>query len=282
MNSLLLILGALPAADPCPHCQAPQPGHIFPFPDPASRAAPAEAPNWDATIRRAGWCPAPAVQAFQKLPRVCPVEVCPCETGEGGAYSPRVWVKEFHHAAQVPLPRFTIDGREITADGLLIYEGMRLTVDPATGNYDLSFTATVPSMPVTLRMQLVLTEPVPQKEQSTRMPRIPANAAGNPHEPPKDFAPATRRRIRSIAHRAIRACSSTQNSGRPSWREKALTRTAHRPTITCDWLLSRIGTARFGTPVRDREPSIAEGRLDRVWPRSRRTDPCQSVRPSNR
>ncbi len=33
MNSLLLILGTLPAADPCPSCPVPQPGHTFPLAD---------------------------------------------------------------------------------------------------------------------------------------------------------------------------------------------------------------------------------------------------------
>jgi hypothetical protein len=54
-------------------------------------------------------------------------------------------------------------------DGLLIYEGMRLTVF-SDGTYDLSFTATVPDMPVTIRLQLWLQPPPPPDTPATILP----------------------------------------------------------------------------------------------------------------
>ncbi len=166
-------------------------------------------------------------------------------------------MKEFHHAAHVPLPRFTIDGKEIAAEGLLIYEGMRLTVDPVSGNYDLSFTATVPNMPVTLRMQLILTEPVPEKEMGTKTPReyrltLPAIRM----EPPKDARPGDPTpNTFHIAHRGYSSLFIDPKHWQTLPRESAPpAECTPRPTIACDWLLSRIGTARFGTPFAIESP----------------------------
>ena len=103
-------------------------------------------------------CPGSMLQPFLRLPSVRPVG--PCESGSGaGQFDVKdVWVKEFHHAANFRIPRFARDGNPTpTDDGMLIYEGMRLTVYPATGLYDVEFTATVPSTPVTVNLQLVFT-----------------------------------------------------------------------------------------------------------------------------
>lgn len=64
------------------------------------------------------------------------------------------WSHVFHKAARFTQPRFDMYQQRLEGDGLLIYEGMKLTVDENTGIYDLTFTATAPPTPVTIRMQL--------------------------------------------------------------------------------------------------------------------------------
>src|SRR5262245_65927986 len=113
MTSFLVLLGTLPAADPHQHAAVtllPPVGVVSPC---APDAANSRTPRWDALMNKACWCPGPAVQPFQMLPRVCPLEPCPCGPALVCGPAPNLWVKEFHHAAHVPLPRFTIDGKEI-------------------------------------------------------------------------------------------------------------------------------------------------------------------------
>jgi hypothetical protein len=255
MNAFLLILTTLPATDPCPTNGCPTNSGLPPItpvllPDPTARATPAHTPNWDATVRNAGWCPPLIVQAFQRLPRVCPVIPCPCDPVEGSAYHPQVWVKEFHHAAHVPLPRFTLEGNPVQAEGLLIYEGMRLTVDPHTGNYDVSFTATVPNMPVTLRMQLILTNPVnPQDQYRLTLPPIRM-------QPPKDARPGDPTpNTFHVAHRGYSSLFLDERHWPHAQRAPVPADCRPQPAINCHWMLTRVGTARFGTPVAIDDPN---------------------------
>ncbi|HEY1191958.1 MAG TPA: hypothetical protein VGE74_30285, partial [Gemmata sp.] len=150
MFPLLLVLGTAPGA-----------GSDYPpiqpvLTPPTAPTVPAS-PTWDRMFPASGHCAGPALQPFQKQPRVAPVSVCDSEPGADTLQN-RAWVKEFHTPAFVPYPRFDLDGRPVPGDGLVIYEGMRLAVDPLTGKYDLTFTATVPAMPVKLRLQLVFVE----------------------------------------------------------------------------------------------------------------------------
>ena len=60
----------------------------------------------------------------------------------------------FAQPAHFPIPRFGPYGECATTDGVVIYEGMRFAAT-RDGQYDVSFTTSVPGMPVMLRLQLV-------------------------------------------------------------------------------------------------------------------------------
>jgi hypothetical protein len=55
--------------------------------------------------------------------------------------------------AHFPLPRFGVNGERVDREGVVIYEGMRFLALP-DGRYEVSFIASTPAMPVTLRLQL--------------------------------------------------------------------------------------------------------------------------------
>jgi hypothetical protein len=224
MTSLLLTLSCLaPVADT--HAQPPS----------------CPTPHWDEVLRKCNLCPAPAAQPFQRLPRVCQVKPCPCDDEFGSSFTAQAWVKEFHEAASVTYPRFGLDHCPLPGDGLVIYEGMKLKVDPVTGMYDVSFTASVPGMPATLRLQLIFDEPPPRGRQY-RLTLPPIRL-----EPPKDAKPTdysahtfhvAHRGYSSLFRTNLVAGAAVPPDGRhcePS------------PPINCDWNLRRIGTARFGT-----------------------------------
>jgi hypothetical protein len=62
----------------------------------------------------------------------------------------------FEQPAHFPLPRFAPDGERIDTEGVVIYEGMRF-IATRDGQYEVSFTTSVPKMAVTLRLQLLFT-----------------------------------------------------------------------------------------------------------------------------
>jgi len=143
------------------------------------------------------------------------------------------WTKDFHQAAHFPLPRYAIGGSPQFVDGLLIYEGMRLTVYN-DGTYDLAFTATVPEMPVTIRLQLVFTQPgtispalVRQVYRITLPPlRLEPKRDARPGDPTANTF--------QVAHRGYSSLFVVNGT--------AL-------FINSNWDVTRIGTARFGTAV---------------------------------
>lgn len=201
---------------------------------PATAAGPIQAPGtaWDA----AGMpCPGPAAHPFHRLPRICPLKPCDCDS-TGSAPIAHYWVKDFHDAAHVPLPRFTIDGQAVCQDGLLIYEGMRVTVY-RNGTYDVSFTAEVPHMPVTLRMQLVLQRPANDKDHPRSEYRLTL--------PPFRLEPRADARIgdpsANIFHVAHRGYSSVLAESEPV-------------RVHSQWQVIRVGSARFGTPIAIADP----------------------------
>jgi hypothetical protein len=187
-------------------------------------------------LQKRGICPAKALQPFQKLPRICQVKPCECDASPGTGFDKDAWVKEFHAAAHVSFPRFGLDHCPIEGDGLLIYEGMRLKVDPNTGLYDVSFTATVPNMPVTLHLQLVFSSP---------------GNVGQPYRltlPPIRMEPSKVAKVGDTSantfHIAHRGYSSL------FLRDRTLDGVcSDGPRIDCTWDLTRTGAARFGTPV---------------------------------
>ena len=203
-------------------------------------------------------CPGPVVYPFQKLPQICLVAPCPCTEGQSGgdpaksgcaaggggsnpskagACAPPPWVKEFHQAAHFPYPRFAADGSPFPLDGLLIYEGMRLTVYPDTGIYDVSFTATVPNMPVTVRMQLVF-ERTPLDLEGYRITLPPFRLEPKWDAKLGDVSAYTF----NVAHRGY--CSLFIPH-----RSSGLVIGGLPVVIDECWRLSRVGTARFGTVI---------------------------------
>ncbi len=101
-------------------------------------------------------CPPPNDPAapFLRLPKFTDVEEC-----RGGdateACGGKTWSHTFHTAARFTLPRYGLNQEPLEGDAFVIYEGMKLTVNETNGVYDLSFTATVPTRPVTVRLQLL-------------------------------------------------------------------------------------------------------------------------------
>lgn len=258
MTSLLLALGCLaPSAGPTPI--------VIPPPPPTNPLAqPSPTPLWDHFTQHPG-CPGLITQPFQMLPRICPVMPCPCDDhsngGAHGATRPCPWIKEFHHAAHFPYPRFAPDGTLIPLDGLLIYEGMRLTVDPATGLYDVAFTATVPNMPVTVRMQLVFDAPLdPAKGLLPRQYRItlpPFRLEPKRGAKPGDASAFTFH----VAHRGYSGLFRDTSLSLaivqvPNLISPAGPGCCQPDFIDCRWAVSRVGTARFGslTAVDDLNP----------------------------
>lgn len=70
-----------------------------------------------------------------------------------------ILTKEFRFSAPAhfPYPRFGAVNDYYADDGIVIYEGMRLVV-AQNGYYEVQFTATSPAMPVTVRMQLFVSD----------------------------------------------------------------------------------------------------------------------------
>jgi len=197
-------------------------------------------PSWAAQLP----CPAPAAHPFQRLPRICYLKACECEGPAGAAPNPVYWVKEFHDAAHVPLPRYTADGHAVCLDGLLIYEGMRVTVY-TSGVYDVSFTAEVPDMPVTLRLQLILkTSEDPMGWYRLTLPpfRLEPKTDARPGDPSAN--------IFHVSHRGFSSLLVRQAALGPYQQPQTTT-----GAVDPYWTIARVGTARFGTPVAITDPN---------------------------
>lgn len=213
----------------------------------APAADPAPCPTWNHYFSAKGACAGTGLYPFEKQPRVCLVEPCPCDPGAGGDPTCAAWVKEFSSAAHVEYPRFTLDGERVPGNGVVIYEGMQLTVNPDTGKYDLTFTATVPEMAVNLRLQLVFRNPKNAGETYTlTLPPIRL-------EPKRDAkAGDPTAWTFTVAHRGY-STLFVREQHRPELRRAA---DDHRPArIDASWQVSRTGTARFGTPVAVDDPT---------------------------
>lgn len=189
-------------------------------------------------------CQRDVAHPFTRLPRVCPLEPLLCAEPATSSLTHCVpWVQEFHQAAQFPLPRFASDATPVVADGLLIYEGMRLTVYPENGDYELTFTATIPDMPVTVRLQLVFAEP----EQGPVL--VPPKATGllvRPALSHRITLPPIRLEPRANARPGDPTAMTFQVTHRGS---STLFRKTSLQKIDSNWTVQRIGTARFGTPI---------------------------------
>ena len=94
---------------------------------------------------------------FLRTPRlelIGPCRETSADTKQCPQESANLWKHTFHRAARFTVPRYGQQQQPLEGEGLLIYEGMTLTVNKGTGVYDLNFTATSPPTPVTLRLQL--------------------------------------------------------------------------------------------------------------------------------
>lgn len=218
MFPLLLVLSGAPAAD--------------------TAATKPDCPTWNHYFNCKSSCGGTGMYPFAKQPRVCPVEVCPCEPGaDSDTAKPNVWVKEFSSAAFIEYPRFTLDGERVPGNGLIIYEGMQLVVDPDSGKYDLTFTVTLPEMPANLRLQLVFRNKTGEAYTLTLPPiRL------EPKRDAKAGDPAGW--TYNVSHRGYSTLFRTVKS--PVHRAAD---GEHPAQITSAWTLSRSGTARFGTPI---------------------------------
>ncbi|MDY3560347.1 hypothetical protein R5W23_001580 [Gemmata sp. JC673] len=152
----------------------------------------------------------------------------------------------------------------------MIYEGMRLEIDPITGKYDLTFTASVPAMPVTFRLQLVFVEAKYKTiENPVREPNHPATVQVLDPEarkytitlppirmqPPRDAEPGDPTpRTFHIAHRGYSSLFLDPKRGTSDDRTNVASCHPQGP-IDCTWTVSRTGTARFGTPVAIDDPN---------------------------
>jgi hypothetical protein len=71
--------------------------------------------------------------------------------------SGRVWTYHFDHPARFPRTEFGAACCAFEGEGAVIHEGMRLLARQ-DGQYEVRFNITTPSMPVMLRLQLILFE----------------------------------------------------------------------------------------------------------------------------
>jgi hypothetical protein len=206
-----------------------------------------DCPTWKQYFSAKGACAGTGLYPFEKLPRVTLVDPCTGGAGAGDSATCAVWSKEFSSPAHIEYPRFTLDGVRVPGNGVVIYEGMQLTVNPESGKYDLTFTATVPEMAVNLRLQLVFRNPKNASETySLTLPPIRL-------EPKRDAKPGDPTAWTfSVAHRGYSTLFVYKNY-RPALNRAADEKFPER--IDATWQLSRSGTARFGTPVAVDDPT---------------------------
>lgn len=188
---------------------------------------------------------------FLRTPRIELLGPCRDNTVDknGANGSTKTWKHTFHRAARFSIPRYGQQQQPIEQDGLLIYEGMTLTVNPETGVYDLNFTATAPPTTVTVRMQLqfvnedskssnslfTMSEPI----KLTLPPIVIEASAETRHG---DGSGTTLK----VNHRGFTELfKHTDKSA--STDLKNLSKDASTIRINSDWKIIRAGSARFGS-----------------------------------
>ncbi len=204
--------------------------------------------------------PANDAAPFLRVPKVTPVEECRGTVADVKCDPAHVWKHTWHAAARFKVPRFDQGGQAMEGDSLVIYEGMVLSVNTATGVYDLSFTATTPPTAVTLRLQLQFSAD-PAGQEAIRLTLPPIRIDTDETARSGDNSGRTVR----IQHRGqselfvsapapgVRLSESTDlfpkppvnPSGLPSFQfHLAGPQTV---TVTDKWTIGRTGTARFGS-----------------------------------
>ncbi len=166
---------------------------------------------------------------------------------DGGKNS---WKHTFHRAARFTIPRFGQQQQPLESDGLLIYEGMTLTVDKDTGVYDLSFTATSPPTPVTLRLQLQFandTYPI-TRSYPIRLTLPPIFIDADSTRPGENAGTTL-----NVSHRGYTELFKQPQNGELVLDSSSDIKTesgysAMNPiSINSNWKVVRVGTARFGS-----------------------------------
>lgn len=161
-------------------------------------------------------CPCVTVQPFQTLPQSKTLEKC--RSSDSATKPCTKLTHEFQEPAQFPFPRWGDNGREQDREGVLIYEGVTLSWDPETGTYDVAFTATIPDLPVWLRLQFTVKKDGVERTITLPPIKLEASRDSKPGDPvATTFA---------VGHRGFSSALKTGN-------------------VT----ISRSGSARFGTPL---------------------------------
>lgn len=179
---------------------------------------------------------------FLRLPKITPVEECRiAETAD--KCSAKTWSHTFHTAARFNVPRFDQNQEPMEGDALVIYEGMKLTVNETTGVYDVSFTATVPTRPVTVRLQLVFKENPQGNAITITLP--PIRLENDESLSPGDNSGKTLRvQHRGMSELFMHKTIESSDLTKP----KFLGELPHpKFPINQTWQIQRKGSARFGS-----------------------------------
>lgn len=193
-------------------------------------------------------CPCPNDPApFLRTPKLDALGDCKDGSDCGGETDLRKkhqWRHVFSTAAKFSIPRFGQGGEPAEADGVVIYEGMRLTVNHETGVYDLSFTATTPPTPVTIRLQLTFHRPdCPDDCVKLTLPpiEIEPTPTSNELRPKANTVRVSHRGFSEVFLCPDKQSDSSDLMGKPLGLKKMI------QPVTSDWAITRAGTARFGS-----------------------------------
>lgn len=244
MFPILMLLAVAPSESPeTPRSiQLPSPMHAAPMHEPAAAPAtkPTECSGWP------GFCPPLDPSApFLRTPSIEALGPCKGSGRRDEKCDANAWSHTFTSAAHFPIPRFTAAGEPVSADGLVIYEGMKFTAYPETGHYDLSFTATAPNVPVTVRLQLELSS---DRLEPIRLTLPPIVIVPSPAARLGDPAGTTL----AINHRGFSAALIKSRKTTLVFPNAAsVTPDPHNPIfdayVASHWIVRRFGTARFGS-----------------------------------
>lgn len=191
---------------------------------------------------------------FLRVPKVTPVEECRGTAADAKCDPASTWKHTWHAAARFKVPRFDQGGQAMEGDSLVIYEGMVLSVNNATGVYDLSFTATTPPTAVTLRLQLQFSAD-PAAQETIRLTLPPIRIDTDETAKSGDNSGRTVR----IQHRGQSELFIDANGPQPGPHagrrsqssdlcpKLPVERSCPHVTITENWTIGRTGTARFGS-----------------------------------
>ena len=188
---------------------------------------------------------------FLRTPRVELLSACKGTSPTPATCGAERWSHTFTGAAHFPITRFGPAGEPVETEGLVIYEGMKLTVDRDSGHYDLSFTATAPNVPVTVRLQLGFSKDMFGPNNDLFRLTLPPIVIEPSYEAAKTgYAGGT---TVSVNHRGDSAVLHQRRQTvlvLPPWVPYPLTPPGMgTQSVDPGWKVRRTGTARFGMGV---------------------------------